>query len=244
MKLMFLDESGDHNLSVIDKTYPVFVLTGCIFDLDYYSKVVEPEANNLKIKHFGGSNEILRSYDIRKQKKGFSVLIDTVKRKAFYDDLCNFLSNLDVKIITAVIKKENLKFQYVTPNNPYDLCLQFILERSVMFLGRSGEKMLFRVESRQTHNDQKLAQVYEDFRQTDHQLFEKEEIQSKFTDLSFNQKTQNVIGMQVADLFAYPIGRWVNKPADVNEISKIAEVKYHRNPRSGDYINYGLKIFP
>ena len=30
MKVLFLDESGDHNLSVIDPSYPIFVLGGVI----------------------------------------------------------------------------------------------------------------------------------------------------------------------------------------------------------------------
>lgn len=35
MKVLFLDESGDHNLTVIDPLYPVFVLGGVIMDRDY-----------------------------------------------------------------------------------------------------------------------------------------------------------------------------------------------------------------
>ena len=84
---MFLDESGDHSLDKIDNSYPMFVLAGCIFDFDYYSKVVEPKINELKIKHFGKTDIILRSYDIRKQKKDFSCLVDKIKREAFYNDL-------------------------------------------------------------------------------------------------------------------------------------------------------------
>jgi hypothetical protein len=32
VKVMFLDESGDHNLTVIDPQYPIFVLGGIIAD--------------------------------------------------------------------------------------------------------------------------------------------------------------------------------------------------------------------
>ena len=32
MKILFLDESGDHNLTIIDPLYPVFVLGGVIID--------------------------------------------------------------------------------------------------------------------------------------------------------------------------------------------------------------------
>jgi hypothetical protein len=241
---MFLDESGDHNLEKIDQTYPMFVLSGCIFDLDYYRSFVEPEARRLKIKHFGNDDVILRSYDIRKQKRGFASLVDKKKREDFYGDLNSFISNLDFKIISAAINKTKLKSQYVKPDNPYEICLQFILERSVMYLGRTIDPLMFRIESRQTHNDEKLAKVYEDFRNRDHQLFKKDEIQRKLLDLSFNQKTQNVIGMQISDLVAYPIGRWVLDKNKENKPFEIIERKFHNNPKTRMYLNYGLKIFP
>ena len=239
---MFLDESGDHSLDKIDNSYPMFVLAGCIFDLDYYSKIVEPKINELKIKHFGKIDIILRSYNIRKQKGDFSCLVDKRKREAFYDDLNILVKTLDFKIIAAAIHKSKLKNQYYEPDNPYNLCLQFILERSAMFLGRSNDKMIFRIESRETHNDRKLAEVYEKFRLTDSRFFKKEEIQSKFVDLSFNQKTQNIAGHQIADLAAYPIGVAVLDGKRENKAFDIIKAKLHS--KNGTYENYGLKIFP
>lgn len=81
---MFLDESGDHSLVKIDPSYPMFVLAGCIFDFDYYTNFVEPEARKLKQRYFGKDNVIFRSYDIRKQRGDFSVLVDKKKRESFY----------------------------------------------------------------------------------------------------------------------------------------------------------------
>lgn len=241
---MFLDESGDHSLNKIDSSYPMFVLAGCIFDFDYYTQHVEPEINKLKIKYFGKTNVILRSYDIRKQKREFSSLVDMIKRTTFYEDLDNFISNLDFKIIAAAIRKDRLKSQYRTPGNPYHLCLRFILERAVMYLGRTSEKMIFRIESRQTHNDEKLAEVYENFRNKDQSMFKRDEIQAKLVDLSFNQKVQNIVGMQIADLAAYPIGRWVMDNSKKNKAFEIIEKKFHKSSRSSSYLNYGLKVFP
>jgi hypothetical protein len=36
MLVLFLDESGDHSLDKIDPQYSVFVLGGCIVDLEYH----------------------------------------------------------------------------------------------------------------------------------------------------------------------------------------------------------------
>lgn len=239
---MFLDESGDHSLDKIDNSYPMFVLAGCIFDLEYYSTIAEPKINELKQKHFGKTNVILRSYDIRKQKGDFACLVDRKKREVFYNDLDDLMKLLDFKIIAATIHKTKLRNQYQAPDNPYNLCLQFILERSVMFLGRTSEKLVFRIESRETHNDRKLAEVYEKFRSADQRYFKKEEIQSKFVDFSFNQKTQNIVGHQIADLTAYPIGVSVLDNKRENKAFEIIKKKLHC--KNGAYENYGLKIFP
>lgn len=242
MKVMFLDESGDHSLDQIDKSYPMFVLAGCIFDFDYYNHIAEQEVNKLKIKYFGKTDIILRSYDIRKQKGEFSFLVDKRKRDEFTSDLNSLISKLEFKIIAAAINKSRLKRQYVDPDNPYHLCLRFILERSIMFLGRTSEQMIFRIESRETHNDQKLAKIYDDFRNTNHKIFPLTEVQTKLADLSFNQKTQNIVGMQIADLVAYPIGRWALSRDGENKPFDIVKTKFHT--KNGQFINFGLKVFP
>lgn len=238
---MFLDESGDHNLEKIDPSYPVFVLTGCIFDLDYYNATAEKAVSDLKQKYFGHTDIILRSYDIRKQKGDFSVLVDKKKRDLFYGELNALISKLDFTVITAVIEKNRLKGRYTSPDNPYHLCFRFILERAAMYLGRGDGKLLFRIESRETHNDRKLADEYEKFR-SGTQHFPAAEVQSKFVDLSFNQKTQNIAGMQLADLVAYPIGKWVMDKTKENKPFELIESKLHK--KNGKYENCGLKIFP
>ena len=35
MKVLFLDESGDHNMAAIDPNYPLFVLGGVMVDKEY-----------------------------------------------------------------------------------------------------------------------------------------------------------------------------------------------------------------
>lgn len=229
MKVMFLDESGDHDLEKIDKSYPIFCLAGCIVNFEYYSKTLEKMVDEVKIKHFGTREIILRSYDIRKQKGDFSVLVDTKKRKAFYENLDHLVENLEFTVIASVIDKLKLKNQYFEPSDPYELCFQFIMERFCMFLGEKQDVGIIRMESRQSHNDKILAEDYEYFRQHgDGRFIKPEEVRKKLVDLSFNQKSQNVAGHQIADLVAYPI----------------VEKKFHRRRGTNQYLNYGLKVFP
>lgn len=53
MKVLFLDESGDHNLGVIDPQYPLFVLGGVIMDKDYAEKELNEKLDRFKYEMFG-----------------------------------------------------------------------------------------------------------------------------------------------------------------------------------------------
>ena len=242
---MFLDESGDQNLKKIDNSYPIFCLAGCIVEFGYYNKIFEKKVDKIKIKHFRTRDIIIRSYDIRKQKGEFSILVDKKKRESFYLDLDRLVENLQFTVIASVINKLKLKERYSEPGDPYDLCFQFIMERFCMFLGEKRSVGIMRMESRETHNDRKLAEDYENFRQDgDGRFIKPEEAQRKLVDLSFNQKSQNIVGHQIADLVAYPIGSDVLNPKRENIAFKIVEKKFHRKRRTNQYANYGLKIFP
>lgn len=241
---MFLDESGDHNLKKIDKSYPIFCLAGCIVEFGYYHQVFEKEIDKLKFKHFGRRDIILRSYDIRKQKGEFSVLVDKRKRETFYLDLDRLVESLQFTVIASVINKLKLKAHYLKPSDPYELCFQFIMERFCMFLGEKRDTGIMRMESREAHNDKVLAEDYEIFRNKGNNMFSPEEVRRKLVDLSFNQKPQNIAGHQIADLVAYPIGSYVLRPKKKNPAFAIIEKKLHRKRGTNQYLNYGLKIFP
>jgi Protein of unknown function (DUF3800) len=49
-KILFLDESGDHNLAIIDPQYPLFVLGGVIIEQIYAEGQLEGELRQFKRK--------------------------------------------------------------------------------------------------------------------------------------------------------------------------------------------------
>jgi hypothetical protein len=61
----------------------------------------------------------------------------------------------------------------------------------------------------------------------------------KFT-LTFVQKARNIVGMQIADLAAYPIARHVIDPSKPNPAYEIIKSKFYIGPG----MVRGLKIFP
>lgn len=48
MKVLFLDESGDHNLTVIDRSYPLFVLGSVIVEQHYAEGPLEEALQDFK----------------------------------------------------------------------------------------------------------------------------------------------------------------------------------------------------
>ena len=71
MKILFLDESGDHNLSIIDPQYPLFVLGGVIVDKKYAENQLTESVNKFKKDMFGTQDIILHTADISRNRNGF-----------------------------------------------------------------------------------------------------------------------------------------------------------------------------
>ncbi|PYU23677.1 MAG: hypothetical protein DMG32_15740 [Acidobacteria bacterium] len=48
--ILFLDESGDHSLSIIDPQFSVFVLCGVIMDGEYHQNIAAERLNAFKMR--------------------------------------------------------------------------------------------------------------------------------------------------------------------------------------------------
>lgn len=240
--VMFLDESGDHNLVKIDPQYPVFTLVGCIFEMEYYESVAVPKIEELKAQHFGTTDLILHSYEIRKNKDAFQSLFDQEKRRVFIEDMNHLLSDLEYTIISSCIRKNDLIQQYSDPESPYNLSFQFILERFVKFLKAQNGQGKFSFESRDRKSNADLHNVYDGLR-TGSQFVSSQEFQKHISGIEFVEKSQNICGHQIADLVAYPISRYcLDKKSPSNHGWPIVEPKFRR---SGNRIQgYGYKEFP
>ncbi len=61
MKVMFLDESGNHSLKPkqLAGNFPIFVLGGVIVDRAHVPDVIEPDMNRFKEHYFGRRDVIL-----------------------------------------------------------------------------------------------------------------------------------------------------------------------------------------
>lgn len=79
--VVYLDETGDHTLEVVDQDFPVFVLCLLICDTQQYTDQIVPAFFRLKFEYFGHEAVILHSRDIRKAQGAFGFLTDPAKRQ-------------------------------------------------------------------------------------------------------------------------------------------------------------------
>ena len=61
---MHLDESGEHRLSSVSDSYPVFVLGGVIVDRAYVREGIDPAFQQCNLRFFGTEQVVLHSVDI------------------------------------------------------------------------------------------------------------------------------------------------------------------------------------
>jgi hypothetical protein len=241
---LFIDESGDPSLNSINSEFPVFTLLGCLFDQDSYISIKE-KINNLKIDFFGSKNIILHSRDIRKCEGVFTKLFDLNIKENFYKRLNQILEQENYTIIAVAIQKQNYIDKYgKISDDPYELSLSFLLERALMHTDSSVHNNIhIKIESRGKKEDLMLQKRYNRLLDNGSSHIESNRFKEKFNKMEFVKKIKNDIGLQIADLCAYPVARHIINPKEPYPAYDIVKKKF-RKGKNESFLGYGLKIFP
>jgi len=207
---LFIDESGDHNLIQIDDQYPVFVLTGIVIKEDYHNSTVTEEMKIFKKDYFKNENIVLHTADITRNKNGFEKLKDVSFRTGFYEKLNSLIAGIDFKIIATVIKKKEYKLRYgIRAIDPYLFCLEVLIERFIYELRETNEKGIVIAEARNSLLDNQLDIAFLNIKVSGTRFIRSKEIKEIIDGLFIKKKELNLAGLQIADLAATPIGRYV-----------------------------------
>lgn len=243
MRVLFLDESGDHDLVNIDSNYPVFVLAGCVMDLDYHDGTARSLINAYKSEVFGSTDIILRTADMTRNLGPFERLKEREFRQFFHDKTNRLMSELDYVVIAAVIDKHSHKRRYGTmAMDPYFYSLEVVLERFVFELDDRDDLGKVIAESRSRYLDTQLDLAYKALIAGGTRFLEPARIKRRIVhDLEMHEKKENIPGLQVADLVASPIGRHVLRRPDRPDWT-IVESKFRRV--RGNYWGTGLVVLP
>lgn len=239
---LFADECGDQCLSKYDANFPIFTLCGIIVSRDQ-ARNLEKEMKDLKLKIWNDKGIILHSHEIRRHKNAFAILQDADARKLFYQELDRILGTNDAYVIvsSAVLKDEYIR-KYGKLGDIYSQSLAFLLERAVFYVddkntgvGAYIEAML---ERRGKEEDKTLSQSYNTLRETGTYWVSSERMKATIQKLTFVPKTANIIGLQIADLVAYPIACHILRPDSPNPAFDIIR----KNIYVSDGKELGMKV--
>ncbi|MEX1664036.1 DUF3800 domain-containing protein [Zhongshania arctica] len=243
--IVYVDESGDHNLQTIDQSYPIFVLAFCVFHKRHYSEAIVPALEKFKFNHFGHDQVVLHENEIRRRKGMFNIFQSREHQQSFMDELTEIIEFSNFILISATIDKRSLSKQSAS-DNAYHIALRMCMETLYEFLQEKGEhekKTHIVVECRGSKEDAELELEFRRICDGNNRMG----ISLPFEILFADKKVMSS-GLQLADLVARPIGLKTLRPEQNNRAFEVLKKKFYcdggREEVGKNYEGLGMKIFP
>ena len=237
--VVFVDETGDHGMTSINREFPLFGLAFCVFKKTDYIESITPALRRLKFATFGHDMVVLHEHDIRKKENAFAQM-SREPRETFLTALTQIIADAPFTLVAVVIDKRLLQ-PSAAPQNPYHLALLFGLERVFSLLaarGQGGCPTHVIVESRGKREDAELELEFRRISAGANALRRALPFRLVMAD-----KRANSEGLQLADMVARPVALSVLRPGQPNRAFEILRTKLLRDA-NGRVENCGLKLFP
>jgi len=200
-------------------------------------------STNLKSPFGVNKTVIFHSRDIRKFKKEFQKLFDLDLKKKFYEGINKIVSGSDYTIVASANRKNAYieKFGKLQ-DDVYEVALSFVIEQAVMILNEKdpNSELAIIIERRGQKEDKQLDDHFQRLCARGTGKLTAEQLHQVSPTFTFRNKKENINGIQLADLVAYPIARYVIEPDRANPAFEVLESKIYRNNGNLD----GLKLYP
>lgn len=257
---LYVDETGNSDMGASsDPNHRYLSLTGVITSLDYVQDVIHPDMERLKQQYFHSHPDepiILHRKELLRRGPPFHALRDRSIEEEFNRSLLAFIEKWDFRIVTITLDKLELSARYgVWTYHPYHYCLHVMLERYVMFLETQRANGDVMGESRGGREDRTLKASFANICQNGTDFVNAQRIQAVLTSLEAKLKTKsnNISGLQLADLIAYPsfrssLASHQNQKQPEHFSGAIArlllQTKYLRSPLTGQIEGWGRTWLP
>lgn len=250
MKVLYIDETGDHSLSKIDSSYPIFVLCGVITEEIYHDGELALALDVFKQRHFGTKDVVLHSKEMTHpqsaRSKEYMRFLDADFRRTFYKDFEVFLKLSKINIVACVIMKNKHFANYgLEAKDPYLLSFDNLINRLVFDLS-DNQKGRIVAESRNSLLDNQLEIAYLSSRVEGTNKVQPAELKLKLESaITFKQKSDNITGLQIADMVASPIARhYLGKKERIGHQLSYDSVFSKVRNINGRWENIGITILP
>ncbi|MCA0384802.1 MAG: DUF3800 domain-containing protein [Firmicutes bacterium] len=238
---LFLDET------IPNSSFPYFSLAGFfISKVDYETKLI-PKMNEIKDKIFGSREIILHEVELRNAQDGlYKKMRQRETRESFWSSLSRVFEDVPVYTIGVGIDvtEFNNLYQDCNVNDDYSISMQIIMENFVHFLEKNDGYGTVFVEARDGVQNQRLQNKYHTLKANGTLFIDKNAHQDRLGTISFPLKTDNNIGLQLADFVPNPMARYVGSKTQKtpNVFSEIENKLYCGGVKSTN--RFGFKRIP
>ena len=235
-RILYLDESGDHNLTRIAPEYPLFVLGGVVIERDY-QVTLDAAVQAFKQQMFGTTDIVLHTAAITRNRGGFERLSDPAFRARFYEHINELMRSLEYGVLACALKKPEHNARYgSTAVDPYMLCLSVLIERFALDLGDVADAGEIVAEARNRRLDRALLRAWDALCSDGTARLRGRTIRRRIRELRIATKSVDDAGLQLADLVVTPIGRHVQGKAPREDFRIIATKLLRRGRSTGLYV--------
>lgn len=224
---LFIDECGDHGLTKIDFHFPIFLICGILITENENEKL-KSKMSKMKTFFWQDHSPIFHSREIRKCANEYKILLDKKTKLKFYRELNKILEKQTYSIIHIGLNK----FSYVKKygnlgNDPYELCLSNVFDLCISNLKKQSHanELVIVLEKRGEKEDNKLASHITKIISKGTYKNPIESFKSLRITFKFNHKKEDLIGLQIADLTAYPIAKYLLNEQALNPAFNIIAIK-------------------
>lgn len=257
--VMFIDETG-----IPEKEGP-FTVTGVIFEYKYSFDNLEAgttcklkkELMDFKLDCFNNKNIHFHLKDIASGSHDFSKEkgIEKSQLIRFWNNLPDFLSRLDFKIISVTVNKKKLRDFYHTPKDPYVVAFSHIMESFYSFINNEEvESARIILEARDDFKNLKIQKAFFDIFNSGTTHMDIDIARSKIKGFRFEDKQVGLAGLEIADLVCNPLSRVRRglveaNPRSIfygkeNKIFNALRDKIYNKDIEQDFRNWGFKLVP
>lgn len=252
---LYIDESETFNSS--GKKY--FVMSGVIIrETNYPAIQSEMEALKRKVwnntagcenyilheKDVSFANFPLNSSKLSAVASCYHIFMDTKKVQLLYNELSKLFKKSDLYTIGVCLDKSVLFARYGEKNlnNQLTIAIQLLIEHYCQFLIMNHAAGDICYEAMQPEQNTKIQQRLYELKALGSMYYSPKTIQDCIREIHFVKKSENMIGLQLADFVPNTLGRYVAgmKPQNKN-FAKIVRKKLYDGCQDKTY-RFGFKV--
>lgn len=242
MKVIYVDESGNHAIDYPSRFFIVVAVIIDIDDFDHMEKTIQLFKNEVFGSKFKG-NEI-HSGDIIRGENGFEEITEDEKTQIFAE-VFTIINSLEFSIITVAVDKHALKPSQHIDAKILDMAYGSLMTRLNMYLRKIHDKgiiLMDRTSSKPHALNKTDTTVMKTIKEEIKRGTSLKGIKNIISAPQFIDSKEET-GIQIADLVAYCTNRFLNNKKNFREYWDLIYPKIQTG-EDGKVDGYGLTKFP